>query len=120
LITGTLAVNYYPTEFNNWPVAEYWLLAAATAIMLFVSVLLHELGHAVIAIRYKIPVHCITLFIFDGVAQPDVELPSASAKFWIAVAGPAVIFALLQFVLSRIAPLLAWPNTWLTSMRSAP
>ena len=113
LITWTLAVNYYPAEFNNWPAAQYWLVAAATAIMLFVSVLLHELGHSVIAIRYKIPVRRITLFIFGGVAQIGAEPPNARAEFWIALAGPvvslvlAVIFRLLQPVLTGIAPLLA-------------
>jgi Zn-dependent protease/CBS domain-containing protein len=113
LITWTLAVSYYPGEFNNWPVAEYWLVAAATAVMLFASVLLHELGHSIIAMRYKIPVRRITLFIFGGVAQIGAEPPSARAEFWIALAGPAVslalamIFGLLQWVLTGIAPLLA-------------
>ncbi|HEX9923946.1 MAG TPA: site-2 protease family protein [Anaerolineae bacterium] len=113
LITWTLAVSYYPAEFNNWPAAQYWLVAAVTAVMLFASVLLHELGHSIIAIRYKIPVRRITLFIFGGVAQIGAEPPSARAEFWIAVAGPAVslalvvIFRLLQFVLTGIAPLLA-------------
>ncbi len=113
LITWTLATSYYPGEFNNWPVAEYWLVGAVTAMMLFVSVLLHELGHSVIALRYKIPVRSITLFIFGGVAQIGAEPPSASAEFWIAVAGPvvslalAIIFGLLQVVFTGIAPLLA-------------
>jgi Zn-dependent protease len=113
LITWTLAASYYPVEFNNWPAAEYWLVAAATAIMLFVSVLLHELGHSVIAIRYKIPVRRITLFIFGGVAEIGAEPPSAGAEFWIAIAGPAVslalavIFGLLRLVLTGLAPLLA-------------
>jgi Zn-dependent protease len=113
LITWTLAVSYYPAEFNNWPVAQYWLVAAATAILLFVSVLLHELGHSVMAMHYKIPVRRITLFIFGGVAEIGAEPPNAGAEFWIALAGPAVslalavIFRLLQFVLTGIAPLLA-------------
>lgn len=113
LLTWTLAVGYYPTEFKNWPVAEYWLVGAITAIMLFVSVLLHELGHSVIAIRYKIPVRSITLFIFGGVAQIGAEPPSATAEFWIAIAGPvvsftlAIIFGLLQLMLTPLAPLLA-------------
>ena len=42
LLTWTMAVGYYPAEFKNWPVAEYWFMGAVTASMLFVSVLLHE------------------------------------------------------------------------------
>jgi Zn-dependent protease len=51
LITWTMAVGYYPSEFKNWPAAQYWVVGAVTAIMLFVSVLLHELGHSVVAMR---------------------------------------------------------------------
>ena len=113
LLTWTLAVSYFPAEFANWPVIEYWLVGAVTAIMLFVSVLLHELGHSVVAMRYKIPVRSITLFIFGGVAQIGSEPPSAAAEFWIAIAGPLVSFALaaffglLQPATTTIAPLLA-------------
>jgi len=113
LLTWTLAVSYFPGEFKNWPVAQYWIVGAVTAIMLFVSVLLHELGHSVIALRYKIPVRSITLFIFGGVAQIGAEPPSAVAEFWIAIAGPmvsfalAALFSLLQPIFTGIAPLLA-------------
>ncbi|MCD6552824.1 MAG: site-2 protease family protein [Anaerolineae bacterium] len=113
LLTWTLAVSYYPGEFENWPAAQYWVVGAVTALMLFVSVLLHELGHSVIALRYKIPVRSITLFVFGGVAQIGGEPPSAAAEFWIAIAGPmvslilAVFFGLLRAVVSGIAPLLA-------------
>jgi Zn-dependent protease/CBS domain-containing protein len=102
LLSWTLAVGYYPAEFPGWPTAQYWILGAVTAIMLFVSVLLHELGHSVVAMRYRIPVRRITLFIFGGIAQISAEPPSASAEFWIAIAGPAVsltlaiLFVLLQ------------------------
>jgi Zn-dependent protease len=81
LLTWTLATGYYPAEINNWPAAQYWLLSAATTILFFVSVVLHELGHSVMALRYKIPVRSITLFIFGGVAQIGSEPPSAVAEF---------------------------------------
>jgi Zn-dependent protease len=87
-------------------------MGAVTAIMLFASVLLHELGHSVVAIRYKIPVRSITLFIFGGVAQIGAEAPSAISEFWIAVAGPVVslslglIFSALKSVTTGIEPLL--------------
>jgi Zn-dependent protease len=76
------------------PTSLCWLVGAATAILFFISVLLHELGHSWVALRYKIPVRSITLFIFGGVAQIDAEAPSARAEFSIAIAGPVVSFGL--------------------------
>ncbi len=113
LLTWSLATSYYPAEFDNWPVIEYWIVGAATVILMFISVILHELGHSVVALRYKIPVRSITLFIFGGVAQIDTEPPSAIAEFWIAIAGPitslalALLFSLLQPMVSALAPVLA-------------
>ncbi len=94
LLTWALAANYYPAQFPDWPIVQYWVLGAITAIMLFVSVVLHELGHSVVAMSYRVPVQRITLFIFGGIAQIGAEPPSASAEFWIAIAGPAVSLAL--------------------------
>ena len=113
LLTWSLATSYFPAEFKGWPVAQYWIVGAVTAIMLFVSVLLHELGHSVVALHYKIPVRSITLFIFGGVAQIGAEPPSAVAEFWIAIAGPitsfalAILFSLLQPLVGALGPLLA-------------
>lgn len=113
LLTWSLATSYYPAEFKNWPMAQYWVVGAATVILMFASVVLHELGHSLVALRYKIPVRSITLFIFGGVAQIGAEPPSASAEFWIAIAGPvtsfalALFFGLLQPIVGALAPLLA-------------
>jgi Zn-dependent protease/CBS domain-containing protein len=112
-MTWSLASGYFPVEYKNWPQLEYWIVGAVTAIMLFVSVVLHELGHSLVALRYKIPVNSITLYIFGGIAQIGSEPPSATAEFWIAVAGPAVsfslalLFQLLQNVFTGFAPLFA-------------
>ncbi len=94
LFTWMLAGSYFPAEFKGWPAWLYWVTGAATTILFFASVLLHELGHSVVALRYKIPVRSITLFIFGGVAQIASEPPSAVSEFFIALAGPAVSFAL--------------------------
>jgi Zn-dependent protease len=113
LITWTMAIGYYPAEYKNWPAIQYWLLGAATAVMLFVSVLLHELGHSVVAMHHKVPVRSITLFIFGGVSQISAEPPSAIAAFWISIAGPAVSFALAglfglaQMLFAGAVPLMA-------------
>ena len=111
LLTWMLAVSYYPAEFSGWPPPLYWLMGAVTAILLFASVLLHELGHSVVAMNYKIPVRSITLFLFGGVAQIAVEPPSAAAEFFIAIAGPLVSLVLgvccyaVQPMVSGIGPL---------------
>ncbi|MBU6462203.1 MAG: site-2 protease family protein [Bradyrhizobium sp.] len=112
LLTWMLADSYYPDEFKNWSPLLYWLTGAVTAILLFVSVLLHELGHSVIALWYKIPVRSITLFLFGGIAQIEGEPPSAVAELLIAIAGPlvnlvlAVSFYTVQAAVSGLEPLL--------------
>ncbi|HTO60570.1 MAG TPA: site-2 protease family protein [Bradyrhizobium sp.] len=111
LLTVMLATSYYPAEFKDWAPAIYWLTGAVTAVIFFLSVLLHELGHSVVALRYNIPVRNITLFMFGGIAQIGAEPPSAIAEFLIAIAGPlvslalAILFYALQGAVSGIAPL---------------
>ena len=73
--------------------AQYRIVGAATAILMFVSVLLHEPAQSAVALRCKMPM-LITPFSFGGVTQTRAELPSAVAEFWIALAGPATSFAL--------------------------
>jgi Zn-dependent protease/predicted transcriptional regulator len=100
LLTFSLGGSYFPQRYPDWSTGLYWSIGAITAILLFVSVLLHELGHSVLALREKVPVKSITLFFFGGVAQIGGEPPSAGAEFRIAIAGPltslglAGIFAL--------------------------
>src|SRR5208283_5201588 len=77
LLTWMLAVSYYPTEFHGWSAGEYWFMGGVTAVMLFVSVLLHEFGHSLVAMRYGIRVPRITLFLFGGVSQIATEPASA-------------------------------------------
>jgi len=111
LMTWLLARSYFPAEFKHWSRAEYWGVAAATTIMLFVSVLLHELGHSVVALSYKIPVRRINLFLFGGVSEIGAEAPSPKAELLIAAAGPMVslilgfVFFLLEGLTRDVAPL---------------
>lgn len=85
----------------SWPTVLTTTLA--TVLMFFVSILAHELGHSLVAIRRGIPVKAITLFIFGGMAQISKDSESADDEFWIAIAGPAVSFALaILFVLLSI------------------
>lgn len=97
LLTWLLAMSYYPAEFPGWSAAEYWLMGLVTAVLLFASVLIHELGHSVVAKHYGLEVPRITLFIFGGVSQIATEPLNAAAEFWIAIVGPLVSFALAAF-----------------------
>ena len=96
-LTWILADSFFPTEYKNWTQAEYWSIGFLTSILLFMSILFHELGHSVIAKKYKIKVKRITLFIFGGVAEIANEPPKSSAEFWIAIAGPIASFVLVAF-----------------------
>ena len=71
-----------------------YALAVASAFGFFASILLHELGHAVIAQRNKIGISAITLWMFGGIAALDREPRSAGAEFRISAAGPAVTLAI--------------------------
>lgn len=70
-------------------------------LLLFASVLAHELGHSFVALRQGIKVNSITLFLFGGLASLDKEAETPGEAFWIAIAGPAVslmLFALITAI----------------------
>ena len=118
LVTWSLAIGYFPVEYPTLPMVAYWMLGAATSLLFFGSVLIHELGHSVVALRNQVPVRRIILFIFGGVAQIGREPPDAGTEFRIAIAGPlsslglAAGFAGLWW-LDQAIPYLAAPSVWL-------
>lgn len=94
LVSSSLATGYLPEMLPGLSVPRYWGMGGIAALLLFLSVLLHELGHSYVALRYKIPIKQITLFIFGGMAHMGKEPPSPRAEFLIAMAGPLVSFIL--------------------------
>ncbi len=76
-----------------------WLLALGTALLLFVSVLLHELGHSLVAIAHGVKVRSITLFLLGGVASVEKECATAMAALQVAAAGPLVSLLLAGLLL---------------------
>lgn len=88
LVTWSLAAGYFPQEYPGWGPRLYWAISLVTAFLFFFSVLLHELGHAMVAVREKVPVKSITLFIFGGVAHIANEPETPGAEFRIVAAGP--------------------------------
>lgn len=77
-------------QFPGMGGASPWLLGFVAALLLFASVLAHELGHSFVAIRQGIEVKSIALFLFGGIASLERESKTAGESFWVAIAGPIV------------------------------
>src|SRR5256886_11339100 len=105
LLTVSLATGWFPQLYPGWSTATYWLIAFLSSLLLFVSVLLHELAHSLVARRRGLPVKSITLFIFGGVSNIEREPTSPAIEFQMALVGPltslviGVICLLLQLPL---------------------
>ena len=96
LWTGTLndiwAANLDPALLSTG--ALPWVLGTLAALGLFAGVVLHELGHSLVAMRYGFPIESITLWLFGGIAQLTEMPEDWKQELYIAVAGPAVSIGL--------------------------
>jgi len=109
LIVWSLAAAVFPSQNPGLSDGEYLAMAVVAAVLFFVSLLLHELGHALQARRDGVEIEGINLWLFGGVAQFKGDFPSASAEFRIAIAGPLVSLVLgVLFVL--VAVVAGLPN----------
>ncbi len=113
LILGLVTWSYangiaaqFPGLGNGLPL----LLGLVTALLLFASVLAHELGHSFVAIKQGIAVKSITLFLFGGLASLEKESTTPAQAFWVAIAGPLVsillfgIFTAINATIAFTAP----------------
>jgi len=94
LIAWSLAQGFFPQNFPGWDLATYWITGVLAALFLFVSVLVHELAHSLVAIARGLPVRGITLFIFGGVSRIEGEPEKPKVEFAMAVVGPLASLAL--------------------------
>src|SRR5262245_16228947 len=103
LVVISLGGSYLPAVAPHLDPLTTWLLGLLAAVLLFGSVLLHELSHALLAQRAGIQVPRIRLFLFGGVSEMAAEPHSPSAELRIAAAGPAVslLIALLSALVSQ-------------------
>jgi len=94
LIVWTLSTGYFPAQYPDLPASSYWAKGLVASLLFFVSILVHELGHAVVALRHGVRTRSITLFIFGGVALLEKDPRDGRAEFWMAAAGPLVSLTL--------------------------
>lgn len=111
LVVWLLAKELFPSYFPELSDLTYWLMGLAGAIGLFVSIIIHEFSHSLIARKYGLEIRGITLFIFGGIAEMKGEPSSPKAEFFMAIAGPIASFMLsiLFGMLYLAGENLGWP-----------
>jgi Zn-dependent protease len=110
LIAWSLAAGYFPRVLPELSAGAAWLNAVAAAALLFLSVFLHELFHALVALQQGVRVSGIRLHMFGGVSELRSEPPSPRAEFLITIVGPLVSFviAALCYSLGRAVAGVPW------------
>ncbi|MBD2137953.1 site-2 protease family protein [Anabaena sp. FACHB-1237] len=105
VILGLATLNF-GVAYQIWGSLIGWSAGLIMALLLFVSVLLHELGHSLVAISQGIKVNSITLFLFGGIAAIEEESKTPGKAFQVAIAGPGVsiILFLLLDIIANISP----------------
>ena len=94
LVAWSLSTGLFPYNYENLGAGTYWIMGILGAIGLFLSIVIHEFCHSLVARHHGLPMKGITLFIFGGVAEMNEEPPSAKVEWQIAVVGPLSSFAL--------------------------
>ena len=116
LVTYSLAEFQFPAQFRDWTTQTYWVVAVATAILFFASVLAHELSHAIVARQLGLRVEGITRFIFGGATTIDEDSRTPREEALIAIAGPATSLLIGAVLIGgdlvvahpQVAALLGW------------
>jgi Zn-dependent protease/predicted transcriptional regulator len=113
LITWSLASGLFPAYYKDLPSTAYWWMGAAGAVGLFLSIIVHELTHSLVARYYGIPMKEITLFIFGGVAQMEDDPPNPKSEFMMAIVGPlsSCLMGGLSLLLYAVGKNSGWPVT---------
>ena len=119
LIALSLA-QHFRTAAPGWSSTIVWISAAVTALLFFLTLLLHELAHSLVAKTRGLRVSAITLFALGGVSQIEAEASDAKSEFWIAISGP-LTSAAIGLALLGAARASAWvpgtePDTPVTSV----
>lgn len=113
LIAWSLSTGVFPFRYEGLSVQTYWIMGIVGAIGLFLSIIIHEMSHSLVARKFGIKIKGITLFIFGGVAEMKQEPSSPKAELMMAAAGPAssILLTLMFYAISQLAGNAGWPET---------
>jgi Zn-dependent protease/CBS domain-containing protein len=104
----TLSLGAHFAEVNpQWTMGMIWSAAIITGLLFFASIVIHELGHALVARARGLPVRSITLFALGGVASIEKDAADARTEFWMGIAGPLTSVGIGMICLG-----LAWALGW--------
>lgn len=105
LLSYALADGFFPHYYSGLGTSTYWVMGIVASLLLFVSVLLHELTHSLVAKARKLEVESITLFFFGGVASLPSEDMKPWTEFLMALAGPvfSIVLGLVFLLISKIS-----------------
>ncbi len=94
LLSWSLAQGFFPRLYPGWDTVTYWITGLVSALLLFASVLVHELAHSLVAQSRGMTVRSITLFIFGGVSNLEDEPEKPKTEFVMSIVGPLSSLAL--------------------------
>jgi len=111
LVAWSLSTGFFPFEYKNLSTQTYWIMGIVAALGLFISIIVHEFSHSLVARAQGMPMKGITLFIFGGVAEMGEEPPNAKAEFFMSIVGPlsSIAIALLFYWLYSTGAHNGWP-----------
>ena len=110
LIAWSLSTGLFPFYYKNLSIQTYWVMGIIAAVGLFISIIVHEFSHSLVARKYGIPMKGITLFIFGGVAEMEDEPPSPKVELLMAGVGPlsSIAIAAIFYGIYSLGKTIGW------------
>ena len=110
LIAWSLSTGLFPFYYKNLSTETYWAMGIIAAVGLFISIIVHEFSHSLVARHYGMPMKGITLFIFGGVSEMEEEPPSPKVELLMAGVGPlsSIAIAVFFYWISLLGKTIGW------------
>ena len=110
LIAWSLSTGLFPFYYKNLSIETYWAMGIIAAVGLFLSIIVHEFSHSLVARKYGIPMKGITLFIFGGVAEMEDEPSSPKVELLMAGVGPlsSIAIAAIFYGIYSLGKTIGW------------